>query len=275
MNRSHTGPASTSSTISFSEDVWAYLELRRGMRQTDLNILAPASAIYIIIFILGLAGNLSLLWLILSNRSFHTPTNYYLVNLSISDLLVLLLGLPHDLYTMWSRYPYLFGETGCRVRALLSEASMISSVLTITALTVERYIAICHPLSTFAFGLQHRRPAVKLLGYTSVAQVSVCTASSASERPTKTPARCRPRLGCTSDCLGGRFQKVRLTLCVIWILSIACSLPLTLQMSLSYLYGNDSTTAFVPVRIDESSICTVTVSSLSGLPHEQASFMHP
>ncbi|VDN16826.1 unnamed protein product, partial [Dibothriocephalus latus] len=120
MNRSGAGPTSNASTISFSDDVWAYLELRRGMRQTDINILAPASAIYIIIFILGFSGNLSLLWLIVSNRSFHTPTNYYLVNLSVSDLLVLMLGLPHDLYTMWSRYPYLFGEIGCRVRALLS-----------------------------------------------------------------------------------------------------------------------------------------------------------
>ncbi|BHF74790.1 neuromedin U receptor activity [Sparganum proliferum] len=258
MNRSDTGPVSNSSTASFAEDVWAYLELRRGMRQTDLNILAPASAIYIVIFMFGLTGNLSLLWLILSNRSFHTPTNYYLVNLSVSDLLVLMLGLPHDLYTMWSRYPYLFGETGCRVRALLSEASMISSVLTITALTVERYIAICHPLSTFTFGLQRRRQAVRLLAYSSVGQMSVRNVPSASPMPTKARTRCPPRLGCSGGCLCGRFQKVQLTLCVIWILSIACSLPLTLQMSLSYLYGNDSTTAFVPVRIEESSICTAT-----------------
>ncbi|KAL7058327.1 hypothetical protein AAHC03_017081 [Spirometra sp. Aus1] len=259
MNRSDTGPGSNSSTVSFAEDVWAYLELRRGMRQTDLNILAPASAIYIVIFMFGLVGNLSLLWLILSNRSFHTPTNYYLVNLSVSDLLVLMLGLPHDLYTMWSRYPYLFGETGCRVRALLSEASMISSVLTITALTVERYIAICHPLSTFTFGLQRRRQAVRLLAYSSVGQMSLRNVASASPpMPAKTRTRCPPRLGCSGGCLCGRFQKVQLTLCVIWILSIACSLPLTLQMSLSYLYGNDSTTAFVPVRIEESSICTAT-----------------
>ncbi|VDK76774.1 unnamed protein product [Dibothriocephalus latus] len=49
-------------------------------------------------------------------------------------------------------------------------------------------------------------------------------------------------------------------------------------MSLSYIYGNDSSTAFVPVRIEESSICTATVSSSLPLPLRdlcQANFFMP
>lgn len=43
------------------------------------------------------------------------------------------------------RYPYVFGETFCILRGLMAETSTNASVLTITAFTVERYLAICHP----------------------------------------------------------------------------------------------------------------------------------
>ncbi|KAM3181691.1 hypothetical protein ACTXT7_013871 [Hymenolepis weldensis] len=118
-------------------DIWEYLINIRGLRRTESELLIPISIIYIIIFTLGFFGNVILLWVILVNRSFHTPINYYLVNLSVSDLLILVLGLPHDLYMMWNRYPYPFEEEICQLRAFLSEASMISSVLTITVLTIE------------------------------------------------------------------------------------------------------------------------------------------
>lgn len=43
------------------------------------------------------------------------------------------------------RYPYVFGETFCILRGFMAETSTNASVLIITAFTVERYIAICHP----------------------------------------------------------------------------------------------------------------------------------
>ena len=83
----------------------------------------------------------------LTRRYMGTVTNYYLLNLSISDLLLLLLGLPHEVYSVWSPAPYVLGEAFCRFRVLASETSTNVSVLTITSFTVERYIAICHPIS--------------------------------------------------------------------------------------------------------------------------------
>jgi hypothetical protein len=75
----------------------------------------------------------------------HTATNFYLFSLAISDLLLLLSGLPHEMYSMWSRYPYVFGETFCVLQGLAAETSANATVLTITAFTIERYVAICHP----------------------------------------------------------------------------------------------------------------------------------
>ena len=76
-----------------------------------------------------------------------TVTNYYLLNLSISDLLLLTLGLPYEMYSVWVPAPDVLGESFCRFRLLASETSANVSVLTITSFTVERYLAICHPIS--------------------------------------------------------------------------------------------------------------------------------
>ncbi|GFO03168.1 pyrokinin-1 receptor [Plakobranchus ocellatus] len=76
----------------------------------------------------------------------RTVTNYYLFNLSVSDLLLLIIGLPQETYFTWHAYPYPFGETFCRLRFLAAESSCYVSILTITAFTVERYMAICHPI---------------------------------------------------------------------------------------------------------------------------------
>lgn len=60
----------------------------------------------------------------------------------------LLPGLPPELYQLWCRYPYVFGEPFCLFRGFAAEASTNASILTITCFTMERYLAICHPIRT-------------------------------------------------------------------------------------------------------------------------------
>lgn len=68
----------------------------------------------------------------------HTATNYYLFSLAISDFLLLLSGVPQEVYSIWSKYPYVFGEVFCVARGLIAETSANATVLTITSFTVER-----------------------------------------------------------------------------------------------------------------------------------------
>ncbi|XP_058127141.1 uncharacterized protein LOC131290577 [Anopheles ziemanni] len=116
-----------------------------GPKRDPLYVVIPITIVYLVIFITGVVGNISTCIVIARNRSMHTATNYYLFSLAISDFLLLVSGVPQEIYFIWSKYPYVFGETFCVLRGIAAETSANATVLTITAFTVERYVAICHP----------------------------------------------------------------------------------------------------------------------------------
>lgn len=70
-------------------------------------VFLPVCVTYLPIFMVGVLGNALTCTVILRNRAMQTPTNYYLMSLAVSDLLVLLLGMPLELYEMWQNYPFL------------------------------------------------------------------------------------------------------------------------------------------------------------------------
>ncbi|XP_076644712.1 pyrokinin-1 receptor [Halictus rubicundus] len=120
-------------------------QLNNQLRRDPLYIVVPVIMIYVAIFVTGTIGNISTCIVIARNKLMHTATNYYLFSLAVSDLLLLVSGLPPEIYMVWCKYPYIFGEEFCVLRGLAGETSANASVLTITAFTVERYVAICHP----------------------------------------------------------------------------------------------------------------------------------
>ncbi|CAD7084087.1 unnamed protein product [Hermetia illucens] len=120
-------------------------DLVKESSRDAIPILATITICYIFIFIAGVLGNLITCTVISRNKFMHTATNYYLFNLAISDLLLLLSGMPYEIYDIWFPSSFPFTDPICILKGLLSETSANATVLTITAFTVERYIAICHP----------------------------------------------------------------------------------------------------------------------------------
>lgn len=152
-------------SVECSEDIY-------GPKRDSIYVVISMTVVYLIIFITGTFGNVSTCIVISKNKTMHTATNFYLFSLAISDLLLLLMGLPPEIYSFWSRYPYIFGNTFCFMRGLFAEISGNATVLTITAFTVERYLAICHPFLSHTMSKLSR--AVKFIIF--IWTLSICFA---------------------------------------------------------------------------------------------------
>ncbi|CAF1097239.1 unnamed protein product [Rotaria magnacalcarata] len=101
--------------------------------------------LYVIVFIVGTIGNLLVIIVIQRNRSMRTVTNIFIMNLAAADLLVLVFCLPataiQDVTKTW-----FFGLVLCKFVNYIQNMSISVSVLTLMAISVERYQAIVHPL---------------------------------------------------------------------------------------------------------------------------------
>ncbi|NXN72853.1 GHSR protein, partial [Himantopus himantopus] len=115
----------------------------------DVHILVPVTIVSIILFFLGVSGNLITIVIFRRSEEMKTTVNMYLSSMALSDTLIFL-GLPSDLYRLWKYKPYIFGDFLCKFFIYLSETCTYCTILHITTVSVERYFAICFPLKAKA-----------------------------------------------------------------------------------------------------------------------------
>ncbi|XP_024082499.1 tachykinin-like peptides receptor 99D isoform X2 [Cimex lectularius] len=97
------------------------------------------------IVIVATGGNLIVIWIVLAHKRMRTVTNYFLVNLAIADAMVSSLNVTFSYsYMVNSDWP--FGNVYCKISQFVSVLSICASVFTLMAISVDRYMAIMHPL---------------------------------------------------------------------------------------------------------------------------------
>ncbi|XP_033949548.1 type-2 angiotensin II receptor-like [Pseudochaenichthys georgianus] len=103
-------------------------------------------AIYSIICVLGIVGNTLTVWVLAhSSTSRRTVANTFMLNLCVSDLLFLL-SLPLWAVYYSHGYKWTFGRAACKVCGALLHLNLYASIFFITSMSVDRYLAIVHPL---------------------------------------------------------------------------------------------------------------------------------
>ena len=101
----------------------------------------------ILIFTIGMLGNILVILVVCRTKSMHSPTNCYLISLSLADILVLISAtLPSIPEPFFQKGQWPWGGALCSILVFLQYLGVDASSLSITAFTVERYIAICHPM---------------------------------------------------------------------------------------------------------------------------------
>ncbi|XP_031156081.1 trace amine-associated receptor 13c-like [Sander lucioperca] len=77
-------------------------------------------------------------------RQLHTPTNFLLLSLAVSDFLVGLLLMPVEILRTTSCW--YFGDLVCSMYPFIGIIITVASVVDIVLISVDRYVAICDPL---------------------------------------------------------------------------------------------------------------------------------
>nr|BAI65850.1 thyrotropin-releasing hormone receptor 3 [Oncorhynchus nerka] len=133
-------------TTDTSQDVLNFTqsEVLISMPQNSIEVQVITIVLALLICGVGIAGNIMVVLVVLRTKHMMTPTNCYLVSLAIADLVVLLAaGLPNisEVVDSW-----IYGYAGCLCITYLQYLGINVSSCSITAFTIERYIAICHSI---------------------------------------------------------------------------------------------------------------------------------
>nr|XP_057937710.1 trace amine-associated receptor 13c-like [Doryrhamphus excisus] len=107
-----------------------------------------AMLIYVLlssISIITVALNLLVIFSISYFRQLHTPTNLLLLSLAVSDLLVGLLLMPVEI--IYIEACWFLGDVACTLYYVADYVITSASVANMVLISVDRYVAICQPLS--------------------------------------------------------------------------------------------------------------------------------
>ncbi|XP_077981848.1 QRFP-like peptide receptor [Glandiceps talaboti] len=105
----------------------------------------PVVLAYSITFVVGLVGNVLVIYSIQKCRRLQNVTNTFLASLAAADLIIIAIVIPIQTPAYFSR-KWIMGEFLCKLLPYLTLLSSSCSVFMLTALSVERYFVIVHPL---------------------------------------------------------------------------------------------------------------------------------
>nr|XP_004566002.1 galanin receptor type 2 [Maylandia zebra] len=101
---------------------------------------------FVVIFLLGTVGNSLVLAVLFRSGQMNTKTtNLFILNLAIADLCFIVFCVPFQA-TIYTLDEWVFGPAVCKVVHFIIFLTMYASIFTLTAVSLDRYLAICYPL---------------------------------------------------------------------------------------------------------------------------------
>ncbi|CAL8383631.1 unnamed protein product [Arctogadus glacialis] len=128
--------------------------------------------LYVLILVTGIVGNavtIRVTQVLLQNGYLHKNVTDHMVSLACSDLLVLIIGMPVELYSaIWFPFSSTSGNVNCKMYNFLFEACSYATILNVATMSFERYMAICHPFRFKRLAGKHTSTLIAFAWLTSV-----------------------------------------------------------------------------------------------------------
>ncbi|XP_078106503.1 tachykinin receptor 1a [Sander vitreus] len=100
---------------------------------------------YSCIVIVSVVGNLTVIWIIIAHKRMRTVTNYFLLNLAFAETFMSAFNTVIN-FTYAVHNDWYFGLVYCRFHNFFPIAAVFASIYSMTAIALDRYMAIIHPL---------------------------------------------------------------------------------------------------------------------------------
>ncbi|XP_072334868.1 substance-K receptor [Scyliorhinus torazame] len=100
---------------------------------------------YSAIVLTAVCGNVIVVWVVLAHRKMRTVTNYFLLSLAVADAAMAAFNTAFNfIYAVHN--DWYFGLHYCRFQNLVPITAVFAAIYSMTAIALDRYIAIIHPL---------------------------------------------------------------------------------------------------------------------------------
>lgn len=129
-------PANDSNVTSGNETAFAPLDLTRAV---PLGVVLGAFIVFAIV------GNILVILSVVCNRHLRIPTNYFIINLAIADLLLGTTVLPVSATLEILNY-WVFGRIFCDIWAAVDVLCCTASIMSLCVISIDRYIGVRYPL---------------------------------------------------------------------------------------------------------------------------------
>lgn len=113
--------------------------------ELDLRRAVPLGLVLGAFIVFAIAGNILVILSVVCNRHLRTPTNYFIINLAIADLLLSTTVLPVSATLEILDY-WVFGRIFCDIWAAVDVLCCTASIMSLCVISIDRYIGVSHPL---------------------------------------------------------------------------------------------------------------------------------
>ena len=102
--------------------------------------------VYVLILVIGIPGNILTCYIIITTKFMRRSIHFYTFNLAASDTLVVLIYVPFEMVRNENDLRWILGIEMCHASYLLVPFSLISSIFTLVAVTLDRHRGVTQPL---------------------------------------------------------------------------------------------------------------------------------
>lgn len=111
----------------------------------DLSRAVPVGMVLASFILFAIVGNILVILSVVCNRHLRTPTNYFIINLAIADLLLGTTVLPVSA-TLEVLDSWVFGRIFCDIWAAVDVLCCTASIMSLCVISIDRYIGVRYPL---------------------------------------------------------------------------------------------------------------------------------